>query len=227
MLLAMGRRPLPSDKKLLRIPDHLLDGLTWTQTAEAVGISRSCLTSIIAGKSAPHLQDKLQPRLKEVKQELRRRRRERKPDKTKVCTKCERRYQNTEEFFPPFTRPNGKRVLEARCRSCKKNQNKRRYIDSKLNVMRHYSGGDPACACCGETKYEFLSIDHVNGGGQKHRAEIKKGSGGVCSIHIWLERNDFPEGFQILCLNCNGAIGFFGYCPHQGRPDGSLIDALI
>lgn len=67
------------------------------------------------------------------------------------------------------------------------------------------------CKCCGENRIEFLSIDHINGGGTKHRKEI-----GNASIYVWLKRNNFPkEGFRILCHNCNMSKAYYGYCPHQ------------
>jgi len=79
-------------------------------------------------------------------------------------------------------------------------------ITLRKEVLEHYGG---KCACCGETKYEFLSIDHINGGGSKHRKEI---NGMICP---WLKNNNFPDGFQVLCYNCNQAKGIYGYCPHQ------------
>lgn len=79
-------------------------------------------------------------------------------------------------------------------------------------VFAHYCGGDPKCSCCGERHSEFLSIDHVGGGGAKHRLET---GGGGKRTYLWLRRNGFPTGFRVLCHNCNQAIGQFGYCPHQ------------
>ena len=70
----------------------------------------------------------------------------------------------------------------------------------------------PRCACCGEKTYEFLSIDHIDGGGSKHRRDMKI-SGGTATTE-WLVRNKFPKGFQVLCHNCNMAKGFYGECPH-------------
>lgn len=67
------------------------------------------------------------------------------------------------------------------------------------------------CACCGEDAIEFLSIDHINGGGHKHR----KKTGGGTSFYLWLKRNNYPPGFQVLCYNCNQAKGYYGKCPHQ------------
>lgn len=79
----------------------------------------------------------------------------------------------------------------------------------RIEVLTHYGGSPPKCICCGETESKFLSIDHVNGGGNKHRKQI--GS----HIYNWIKNNDFPKGFQVLCYNCNLAKGFYGICPHK------------
>ena len=72
----------------------------------------------------------------------------------------------------------------------------------------HYG---PACACCGEARYEFLCIDHIDGGGEQHR----KVAGS--KISRWLIRHNFPAGFRVLCSNCNSALGHYGYCPHHPK----------
>ncbi len=78
----------------------------------------------------------------------------------------------------------------------------------KAEVMAAYGG---KCTCCGEDQLEFLTIDHINGGGNKHRRSI-----GWASLYRWLKKNGFPKkGFQVLCWNCNIAKGFYGKCPHQ------------
>ena len=89
----------------------------------------------------------------------------------------------------------------------------KRHRSQKQVVFTHYSGGTPKCACsgCNEKFFEFLCIDHVNGGGNKHRKTI---SG---SIYPWLIKNNFPPGYRVLCHNCNSAYGFFGYCPHNPK----------
>lgn len=84
----------------------------------------------------------------------------------------------------------------------------RHKIRMRLEIIDHYGG---ACACCGETRYEFLTVDHVNNDGAKHRRETKMGAG-IC---YWLKKNNFPEGFQILCMNCNWAKSRYGECPHM------------
>lgn len=78
-------------------------------------------------------------------------------------------------------------------------------------ALDHYGS---VCACCGETRIEFLCIDHVNGGGSKHRKTLK------VEIYRWFKQNDYPAGFRVLCHNCNASLGFYGYCPHQPHPVG-------
>jgi hypothetical protein len=82
----------------------------------------------------------------------------------------------------------------------------------RIEVLRAYGGETPGCTCCGEDKIEFLSVDHVGGGGSAHRKRI-----GASGLYTWLKREGFPPGFRILCHNCNQAIGHYGYCPHQER----------
>ncbi len=64
----------------------------------------------------------------------------------------------------------------------------------KGDVLDHYGH---ACTCCGAT--ERLTVDHVNGDGHIHRAQV----GGGWAIYRWLISNGFPDGFQILCRPCN------------------------
>lgn len=87
---------------------------------------------------------------------------------------------------------------------------KKRVWDLKLEVWSRYG---TICNCCGEPSKEFLTIDHINGGGNKHRKELR--SNGSQNIYRWLKRNDFPEGYRVLCMNCNFAHGMYGYCPHE------------
>jgi hypothetical protein len=90
----------------------------------------------------------------------------------------------------------------------------RRSRQYKAEVIQAYGG---ACACCGETQIEFLSIDHINGKGKQHR---KNASGVGHQFFAWLKRQGYPkEGLRVLCHNCNQAIGLYGYCPHQSDID--------
>ncbi len=98
---------------------------------------------------------------------------------------------------------------KSRCQIC---------LDSDIRVRQSlrrkiidYYGS--RCACCGESEYQFLSIDHVNGNGNKHRESV--GGSKKSSILNWIVRNNYPSDFQILCHNCNMAKGCYGVCPHN------------
>lgn len=82
----------------------------------------------------------------------------------------------------------------------------------RLAALRHYGGDPPTCECCGEKELKFLTLDHINGGGNKARAE-EKHKGGTRQYSL-LAKAGFPPGYQVLCWNCNAATGLYGACPH-------------
>jgi hypothetical protein len=92
---------------------------------------------------------------------------------------------------------------------------KRCYDKLRLETFRHYGGNHPKCVCCGEDNIEFLTIDHINGNGAEHRRSVGSGA----NFYFWLKKNNYPEGFQVLCYNCNCALGHYGYCPHTRKPN--------
>lgn len=112
------------------------------------------------------------------------------------------------------------------CRECVKHKYKameplkKHYIQLKkversravrLDVLSVYSNGTMKCACCGESELKFLCLDHIHGGGSKHRKEVGSGF----ALYLWLKRSGYPKGYQVLCHNCNMAKGFYGLCPHK------------
>ena len=98
---------------------------------------------------------------------------------------------------------------------------KKRAQKQKLICLVHYGGNPPRCACCGETMIEFLSIDHINGGGTQHFKRIHAfGQGFYC----WLIKKEFPEGYRVLCMNCNFSLGHYGYCPHN--PKEKILESM-
>ena len=70
----------------------------------------------------------------------------------------------------------------------------------KVRALEAYSKGVVCCAHCGLTNIEALTIDHINDNGAAHRRKI-----GHHATHFyrWLHNNDYPDGFQVLCYNCN------------------------
>jgi hypothetical protein len=92
-------------------------------------------------------------------------------------------------------------------------RNKRWRLSNRIAVLSYYSQGKMACACCGERYFEFLSIDHQLNNGKEHRKAIGNPATGD-RFYRWLINNTFPEGYQVLCLNCNIARSRYGACPH-------------
>ena len=156
-------------------------------------------------------------------------------EQTKTCSQC----GETKPISEFYRRPHSKTKFRGQCKACmaksvkkykkqgkyqqwhKKSYLKRydEYQKQKLDrrnkikyqVLQHYSDGDiPKCYCCGEIIIEFLTIDHIEGKGAKHRRRI-----GTPHIYAWLIKNNYPEGFQVLCYNCNwGKYVNGGVCPH-------------
>jgi hypothetical protein len=143
--------------------------------------------------------------------------------KTKKCRKCGE--VKTVDMF--YKRVSGEAGFHYMCKDCmklyyrnrwkslpveEKELRRKRYIDwfdaIKKRIFDHYGR---ACVCCGETNVEFLTIDHINGGGVKHRKSL----GGGTAFFRWLCDENFPTEFRVLCMNCNFSLGRFGYCPHM------------
>ena len=81
----------------------------------------------------------------------------------------------------------------------------------KKQVLEHYSNGELKCVCCGFAEIDGLSIDHIEGRKKwKHGKDDRSDE-----LYSWIKRNNFPKGFQTLCMNCNHAKGRLGKCPHQ------------
>jgi hypothetical protein len=120
------------------------------------------------------------------------------------------RADHISKYSEKYNKENAEKLRESRKKWMKANPDyyTQRYRDRKSLVFEHYG---KFCVCCGESNPEFLTIDHIRGGGTKHREEIGPG------LYDWLIRNDFPVGFRTLCFNCNMSLGSYGYCPHQNE----------
>jgi hypothetical protein len=101
------------------------------------------------------------------------------------------------------------------CATCIRQRNlacQRRW--GKERVLRIYAKyGGAKCACCGESTFEFLTLDHINDDGADHRKTI---GGSGSHVYSWIVRKNYPEGYQVLCYNCNaGRYRNGGICPHK------------
>jgi hypothetical protein len=153
---------------------------------------------------------------------------------SKWCAGCERDLP-VEDFHVSTQAKDGR---QARCKECRRALNqtpemraaskvynlrycetrrdelaareRRRNREARVEAILHYSGGDPKCSCCGEDEFDFLCLDHIEGGGSRQRRVDK-----VTNLSMWLKRRSWPEGFRVLCHNCNFAKGLYGSCPHE------------
>ena len=93
-----------------------------------------------------------------------------------------------------------------------------RYAKQRQVVIDAYGN---ICSCCGESELLFLEIDHIENNGKEHRKQIGTGAK---TLVCWLIQNKFPDGFQILCSNCNqGKKRNGGTCPHKSKKDPSCL----
>lgn len=87
---------------------------------------------------------------------------------------------------------------------------KRRQEQHKALRQKAFEGYGGKCSCCNEKRFEFLAIDHVNGGGRKERETMSTNQ-----IARLIVKSNFPSMYRVLCHNCNQAIGWYGSCPHE------------
>jgi hypothetical protein len=76
-------------------------------------------------------------------------------------------------------------------------------MNIKKNVVNHYSKGQMKCSC-GFSDIRALSIDHINGNGAEERKNLfgKNNRQSSNRFYRWLIKQNYPEGYQVLCANC-------------------------
>ena len=95
-----------------------------------------------------------------------------------------------------------------RCEDCNRKMlqyDRASRIRNKQAAINRYGG---KCVFCGEDKLIFLTIDHINDNGTEHRRETGMWCG--TGTYRWLKKNNYPEGFQTACFNCNSAKAMVG-----------------
>ena len=90
-------------------------------------------------------------------------------------------------------------------------QKKLHEMELKKEVLSYYGHGKCACVMCGYSDIRALSIDHINGGGCQHRKSlVGSHKYGGKNFYRWLKMNNFPLGYQTLCMNCQFVKRFGG-----------------
>lgn len=128
---------------------------------------------------------------------------------SKRCTQCGQ-VKPISEFYVE-----GRKYLQSRCKVCariksrqyyKENRDRirlrgiKRRLQIKLAALTYYSNGKLSCVTCGFKDVRALTIDHIVGGGNQHRKEVKPKLG--WSFYNWLKKQGYPTGYQTLCMNC-------------------------
>ena len=127
----------------------------------------------------------------------------------KTCLKCGIEKQDSDFYVYRGKKPR----VDANCKPCSgaytRKYAMRFHAKLRKEVLDAYGS---ECWCCGEDEIKFLSIDHKLGGGVQHRKKLTEDG---TTLYLWLRKNKFPKGYQVLCHNCNLAKGFYGSCPHK------------
>jgi hypothetical protein len=105
------------------------------------------------------------------------------------CKLCKKEYDTH--------KPKKRHSLKTKRSKSEEKRIKRKIL--RLEVLKAYSE-NMECENCRESYMEFLAVDHINGKGRSHTASVG-------NLYAWLKRNNFPEGFRVLCHNCNFKIG--------------------
>lgn len=118
------------------------------------------------------------------------------------CVDCVRDYQAAYR-----QRPKAREALVAYQRDHAKDERQA----LKIEVLTHYGG---FCFCCGEGDWRFLTLDHSQNDGAKHRKTVRALG---TTMYRWARKRNFPPIFQVACFNCNCARQFRsdGTCPHE------------
>lgn len=117
-----------------------------------------------------------------------------------ICPACKNKVSTNRIYCDSCSKSGSERVKEA-------------FRKTKRALIKKLGG---KCVCCNISEYEFLCVDHINGGGRQDRERFPHAHNFYKYI-LTLE-NPF-EKYRLLCWNCNSAYGLYGFCPHKNSPN--------
>lgn len=121
----------------------------------------------------------------------------------KMCAECEQ-WKSENDFTTDCMRKDSKNVYCNKCRSMRiYAYNVRETRRVKLKCMLGYGG---RCNCCGDSRVEMLTLEHVNGKGIRCQ---------TTSLMRKLIELKFPVGYLCLCYGCNVATKHGRPCIHS------------
>jgi hypothetical protein len=113
----------------------------------------------------------------------------------RICKECRKAH------FDRYRRDNLKKMSQKEVRLSGRRAQKCRQI-----ILAAF---DFKCGCCGEDTQEFLTLDHIGGGGSQHRKKQN-------NMYQAVVREGIPKDkYRILCMNCNWATRWGKPCPHE------------
>ncbi len=130
-------------------------------------------------------------------------------DKTTIKNRERYKFRKENKLCKICGIPICKKTLCKPCAEASRKRANNNNLKLKLKIFEVYGN---KCACCGEDNFYFLQIDHMDGGGTKHRKIV-----GTSGIYKFLKDNKYPANFQLLCSNCNWSKGIYGECPHTNN----------
>lgn len=126
-----------------------------------------------------------------------------------ICKSCEnasrkRHAEESRNYQREYSLANRDHKIIAAMEWAKANPDKRR-----KNALNYYyrladqailAYGGYRCIWCGIDDPIVLSLDHVeNNGSVERKKHNRKGA----AFYKWLRDNNYPSGYQVLCMNCN------------------------
>lgn len=125
----------------------------------------------------------------------------------------EKNRQYLREYYKKLTPEQKKQRYENSKKYSKSERAKQRRAENRrllrLEFIERFGG---KCTCCGEDTFEFLTVEHIHGGGGQQRKKVS-------TEHLLrkLRREGWKDTgeYTVLCFNCNQAKGAYGFCPHN------------
>lgn len=131
----------------------------------------------------------------------------------KYCNCC-KLYKTTDRFFICSYVKSG---LQSICKSCHRAQQKIYRRIRKMEFMLAYGG---KCVCCGETKLDLLTIEHIRNKGYKLIYDVPY------MLASKLKKLGWPKGYTVLCYNCNMSTKDGSPCVHNKKEYTNYINNL-
>lgn len=101
------------------------------------------------------------------------------------------------EYYQKLYANNREKELNRSKRYYKNNRDKCKIKRSALKKECFNKYGNHACQCCGESLFEFLTLDHIGGRKRGHIIDTLMGR----NLYLWLKNHGYPKDMGITYLS--------------------------